>query len=90
MKQNQVFSLTGTHWSDLFDITLNVDSLRGGVLSGEGTDKFEGDYISSDAITLTDYANLPIYSKIWDFQASVTHIKTAAAGTSTWATLTWT
>ena len=60
------------------------------VKNPDGTDQefVTADYIGSGAITLSDYAGFPIYSKIWDHQANTYHIKKAAAGTSTWVTLT--
>jgi len=41
-------------------------------------------YIGSSAITLSNYAGLPLGSVIFDAQAYKTHYKVAASGTSTW------
>jgi len=52
--------------------------------SGNIREVVECEYIGSGAITLANFANLPLYSKIWDHQANKYHIKKAASGTSTW------
>lgn len=90
-KQNRAPSLSGTYFADLFNLTTHVeDYLIGGVVSGEGVDSFDGDYISASAIALADYANLPKYSVIRDHQAHKTYYKTGAAGVNQWYYDAWT
>lgn len=80
---------TSTAWPDLFNITSGLDGLEGKVVGGgnEGAIYFEGKYISSTAITLSNYNNLPIGSKIEDHQAKKTLYKT---GATTWYYDAWT
>lgn len=74
------YALTLAVASDLINVSAKASVDDDGVIR----EVIECDYIGSGAIDLTDYANLPIYSKIWDHQANKYHVKKAASGTSTW------
>jgi hypothetical protein len=73
-------------WMDRFNITLHTDDLEVFVIGANGITKCLCWYKGSGAITLSDYANLPLGSIIFDEQAHTTIEKAAAAGTSTWKT----
>lgn len=80
-------------WMDDFSISLTAAAKLANVhaissVDDDGTirQKVTADYISSDAITLSDYAGLPKYSVIDNYQADVIHRKVADSGTSTWKT----
>jgi hypothetical protein len=73
-------------WMDRFGITLHTDDLEVLVLGANNNTRVIAWYNGSGAITLSDYANLPLGSIIFDLQAHTTVEKAAAAGTSTWKT----
>lgn len=74
--------------SDAAFTNLNCIAFKVSVNNGTVVRRVTANYIGAGAITLSDYANLPKYSVLVDYQAYKVYYKIAAAGTSTWKTLT--
>ncbi|MGV8131553.1 MAG: hypothetical protein ACP5N7_05640 [Candidatus Pacearchaeota archaeon] len=78
-------------WMDDYSIALadaanlvNVHAIRSVDNDGTTRTKVTADYVGTGAITLANYAGLPKYSLIYDWQAEKIHVKLADSGTSTW------
>ena len=86
--KNNLVHNGGTSVVDLYGIIAGLTGMEFEHLTGSETDIVKGYYTGSDAIDLSNYANLPKGSVVYDTKTPAIHVKTAAAGTSTWVSET--